>query len=82
MVVKELVQNADDWKTRCHLKAESSSRSFPIVFLAFPAGRFIGLAVDGMPSFGIIGALLLEIVIAALCLFAFRNRLLNRPIKP
>lgn len=52
-----------------------------IVFLAFPAGRFIGLAVDGMPSFGIIGALLLEIVIAALCLFAFRNRLLNRPIK-
>ena len=53
-----------------------------IVFLAFPAGRFIGLAVDGMPSFGIIGALLLEIAIAVLCLFAFRERLVNRPINP
>ena len=29
-----------------------------IVFLAFPADRFIGLAIDGMPSFGIIGALI------------------------
>ncbi|MEP4196830.1 MAG: DUF4345 domain-containing protein [Aliishimia sp.] len=53
-----------------------------IVFLAFPAGRLIGLVVDGMPTSGIIGALLLELAIAALCLFAFRRRLGNRPINP
>ena len=52
-----------------------------IVFLTFPAGRVIGLVVDGMPSFGIIGALLLEIAIAGLCLIAFRKRLIGRPIK-
>jgi len=45
------------------------------VFLAFPAGRLIGLMVDGMPSGGIIGALVLELAIAALCLTAFRRRL-------
>ncbi|MEM9432824.1 MAG: DUF4345 domain-containing protein [Pseudomonadota bacterium] len=45
-----------------------------IVFLAFPAGRVLGLAVDGMPSEMIIGALILEITIAALCMFAFRRR--------
>lgn len=45
------------------------------VFLAFPAGRLVGLAVDGMPSGGIIGALIVELVIAALCLAAFRRRL-------
>lgn len=45
-----------------------------IVFLAFPAGRLIGVAVDGMPSGGIIGALVLEIAIAILCLFAFSRR--------
>jgi hypothetical protein len=44
------------------------------VFLAFPAGRLIGLVVDGMPSGGVIGALVLEIAIAALCVFAFRRR--------
>ncbi|WP_353312046.1 DUF4345 domain-containing protein [Shimia sp. NS0008-38b] len=48
-----------------------------IVFLAFPAGRFISLALDGMPSFGILGALALEIVIAVLCLFAFGKRLVS-----
>lgn len=53
-----------------------------IVFLAFPAGRFVGLAVDGMPSSGIIGALILEIAIAALCIFAFRKRLVSAPIHP
>lgn len=52
-----------------------------IVFLAFPAGRFVGLAVDGMPSPGIVGALILEIAIAALCLFAFRKRLFNRTVR-
>lgn len=45
-----------------------------IVFLAFPAGRLIGLAVDGMPSGAIIGALVLEVAIAMLCIFAFRKR--------
>lgn len=43
------------------------------VFLAFPAGRVLGLLIDGMPSGGILGALILELAIAALCLFAFRR---------
>lgn len=43
------------------------------VFLAFPAGRVAGLAIDGIPSSGIVGALVLELAIAALCLFAFRR---------
>jgi hypothetical protein len=42
------------------------------VFLAFPAGRIVGIAFDGMPSTGILAALALELAIAALCLFAFR----------
>lgn len=42
------------------------------VYLAFPAGRVLGLAIDGVPSSGILGALVFELVIAALCLFAFR----------
>lgn len=48
-----------------------------IVFLAFPAGRLIGVMVDGIPSAGIIGALLLEIAIASLCIFAFRRRIIR-----
>lgn len=43
------------------------------VFLAFPAGRVLSLLTDGMPSGGILGALVLELAIAALCLFAFRR---------
>lgn len=43
------------------------------VFLAFPAGRVVGLAIDGIPSNGILGALALELAIAALCLIAFRR---------
>lgn len=50
-----------------------------IVYLAFPLGRFIGLAVDGVPSVSIIAALVLEVLIAAFCLFAFRKRLFARP---
>ncbi|HBG99869.1 MAG: DUF4345 domain-containing protein [Rhodobacteraceae bacterium] len=42
------------------------------VFLAFPAGRLVGLVADGMPSNGILAALLLELVIAALCVLAWR----------
>ena len=40
-----------------------------------PVGRLVGLAVDGMPSGGLVGALLFELLIAALCLAAFRHRL-------
>ena len=46
-----------------------------IVFLAFPVGRLIGIATDGLPLPGIVGALVLELAIAVLCLFAFRRRL-------
>nr|WP_321455735.1 DUF4345 domain-containing protein [uncultured Cohaesibacter sp.] len=41
------------------------------VFLAFPAGRLVSLAIDGMPSEGILAALAFELVIAVLCLLAF-----------
>ena len=60
--------------------AQLAVASTLIVFLAFPAGRFVGLAVDGVPSVGIIGALILEIAIAALCLFAFRRHLVRRRV--
>ena len=42
-----------------------------IVFLAFPAGRVLGLVVDVRPSEPIIAALIFEIVVAALCCIAF-----------
>ncbi|MBK1634795.1 DUF4345 domain-containing protein [Rhodovulum adriaticum] len=45
------------------------------VFISFPVGRLVGLAVDGMPSASVIGALVVELLIAALCLVAFRRRL-------
>ncbi|MCV2893856.1 DUF4345 domain-containing protein [Lentibacter sp. XHP0401] len=45
------------------------------VFTAFPVGRLVGLAVDGMPSGNVVGALVVELIIAALCLAAFRRRL-------
>ncbi len=45
------------------------------VFIAFPAGRLVGIALDGMPSGSIVGALVIELAIAALCLAAFRARL-------
>ena len=48
------------------------------VFLAFPAGRVLGLVADGMPSDGILAALFAELAIAALCLFAFRRG--SRPV--
>lgn len=44
------------------------------VFLAFPLGRLIGLMVDGVPSSGIIGALVFELIVAAVCVFAFSRR--------
>ena len=45
------------------------------VFIAFPVGRLVGIAMDGLPSGGILGALVIEVIIAALCLAAFRRRL-------
>lgn len=45
------------------------------IFTAFPAGRLVGLTVDGMPSGSVIGALVVELIIAALCFTAFRWRL-------
>jgi len=45
------------------------------IFIAFPTGRLIGFALDGLPSGNIIGAFLFELIIAALCLAAFRRRL-------
>ncbi|MDJ0994918.1 MAG: DUF4345 domain-containing protein [Dinoroseobacter sp.] len=44
------------------------------VFLAFPVGRIISLLVDGMPSANVLGALVIEILIAALLLAAFKPR--------
>ncbi|MGB5556831.1 MAG: DUF4345 domain-containing protein [Paracoccaceae bacterium] len=58
-----------------HAWAQISIVAALTVFLAFPAGRLVGLVADGMPSGGILGALILELVIAALCLAAFRHRL-------
>ena len=42
------------------------------VFFAFPLGRFVGIATDGLPSAAILTALGIEVAIAALCLVAFR----------
>ncbi len=47
------------------------------VFLAFPSGRLIGLVIDGLPSGAIIGALVFELAIAALCILAFGRRTLS-----
>ncbi|MEM9573638.1 MAG: DUF4345 domain-containing protein [Pseudomonadota bacterium] len=44
------------------------------VFLAFPAGRIIGILVDGMPSASIVGALIIELIVAALLMAAFGRR--------
>lgn len=41
------------------------------VYIAFPVGRIVGLAMDGIPSGSVLGALGIEIVIACLLLVAF-----------
>lgn len=43
-----------------------------IVYLAFPAGRIVGIFIDGMPSGSVIGALVFEVIIAGLLLAAFK----------
>lgn len=45
-----------------------------VVFFAFPAGRIVGIAVDGMPSGNVLGALAIEVVIAGLLFIAFGRR--------
>jgi hypothetical protein len=45
-----------------------------IVYLGFPAGRMLGLALDGLPSASVLAALGVELTVAALCLAAFRHR--------
>jgi hypothetical protein len=52
------------------------------VFLAFPAGRLVSLAVDGMPSASVLSALGIEVAIAALCLTAFRRLRAGKPANP
>ncbi|MCH2249430.1 MAG: DUF4345 domain-containing protein [Cognatishimia sp.] len=42
------------------------------VFIAFPVGRIVGIVMDGVPSGSVIGALAIEIIIAALLLAAFK----------
>lgn len=44
------------------------------VYLAFPAGRVVGILFDGMPTGSVLAALAVELVIAALCLVAFARR--------
>ncbi len=44
------------------------------VYIAFPAGRVLGILMDGMPSGSIIGALVVEVAIAGLLLIAFKKR--------
>ncbi len=44
------------------------------VFFGFAAGRIVSLAVDGMPSASVIGALLIEVVIGLLLVAAFKPR--------
>lgn len=42
------------------------------VYLAFPVGRAVSLAVDGVPAGSILAALFIEIAVACLLLAAFR----------
>lgn len=44
------------------------------VYLAFPLGRVVSLVADGIPSGSVLGALAVEVAIAALCLVAFFGR--------
>lgn len=56
------------WRTAVALVSKAAALT---VFLAFPAGRLIGLVVDGLPSGPIVGALVFELAVAAFCLVAF-----------
>lgn len=43
------------------------------VYLAFPLGRLVSLALDGAPSSSVLGALIVELALAGLCVVAFRR---------
>jgi hypothetical protein len=45
-----------------------------LVFLAYAAGRLVGLALDGPPARGLIEAIAIELAVGALCLAALRRR--------
>lgn len=45
------------------------------VYIAFPGGRLVGIAMDGVPNASILGALAIEVVIATMCLTAFARPL-------
>lgn len=49
-----------------------------IVFIAFPAGRIVSLAIDGVPSQSVLTALFIEVAIGALCLAAFWRQPVRR----
>lgn len=44
------------------------------VYVAFPAGRILGIVLDGMPANSVMGALIIEVAILALLLAAFGRR--------
>lgn len=52
-----------------------------IIFIAFPFGRVVSLIADGAPGESILGALAIELVIAALLIVAFRGRRSDSPRK-
>ncbi|NEO86666.1 MAG: DUF4345 domain-containing protein [Spirulina sp. SIO3F2] len=45
-----------------------------IIFLAFPVGRVIGIAADGLPSENVLAALAVEMIVGLLLLVAFAKR--------
>ena len=45
-----------------------------VVFTSFAADRVLGILVDGLPSEKVLAALLIELVIAALCCEAFMGK--------
>lgn len=52
-----------------------------MVFLSLTIGRFVSIAVDGLPSDGILGALIIEFLIAVLILYAFARPSEKQPYK-
>lgn len=59
------------WRTAI---AQVSKAVALTVFIAFPAGRVLGLIVDGWPSTPILAALIFEVAVAALCIVTFSGR--------
>ncbi len=56
------------WRTT--LQGAAVAAAFA-VFIAFPVGRLVSLALDGLPSSAVLGALAIELVIAVLLGLAF-----------